>query len=229
MIGIIGPMDAETDALFKLMTEREERQFGFSRFALGRLFGTQVVLGCAGIGKVHAGTCAMAMLMHYHPEAIITIGVAGALKPGIRLCDIVVAPACIQHDIDTTPIGDPPGLISGINKVYLKTDSALTEALADAARAAGCTPIIGNILSGDQFIEKPEDKQRLVELFDGTACDMESAAIAQICYESGVPYAVYRAVSDTRDGNGREYTLNLADSAAASVKVISEFIRRWAG
>ena len=42
--------------------------------------------------------------------------------------------------------------------------------------------------------------------FDAAACDMEGGAIAQCCYEMQVPYAACRAISDTRTGDGREYS-----------------------
>ena len=71
------------------------------------------------------------------------------------------------------------------------------------------------IATGDQFITGTEKKDFLSESFDAAACDMEGGAIAQCCYEMGVPYAACRCISDTRLGDGREY-LDLCHKACES-------------
>ena len=133
MIGIIGAMDAEVNLLTEQMEEIREEKIGFARFYVGKMFGKECVVGRCGVGKVHAAMCAQSMILHYAPEVIVNIGVAGALVDELKIGDIVVAKAAVQHDMDTTPVGDPMGLISGINIVYIPTDDAVTEKLMQAA------------------------------------------------------------------------------------------------
>ena len=55
----------------------------------------------------------------------------------------------------------------------------------------------GMILSGDQFINTHDEADRLhVEHPEAMCTEMEGAAIAQICYEYEVPFAVLRVISD---------------------------------
>ena len=55
----------------------------------------------------------------------------------------------------------------------------------------------GMILSGDQFINTHDEADRLhVEHPKAMCTEMEGAAIAQICYEYEVPFAVMRVISD---------------------------------
>ena len=55
----------------------------------------------------------------------------------------------------------------------------------------------GMILSGDQFINTHDEADRLhVEHPKAMCTEMEGAAIAQICYEYEVPFAVLRVISD---------------------------------
>jgi adenosylhomocysteine nucleosidase len=54
------------------------------------------------------------------------------------------------------------------------------------------------VASGDHFVAAQEDLRQLRRDLPGLACvDMESAAVAQVCYEYGVPCAVVRTISDT--------------------------------
>ena len=55
----------------------------------------------------------------------------------------------------------------------------------------------GLICTGDQFISSLEEDLRIKALYpDALACDMESAAIAQVCHLYGVPFLCFRAISD---------------------------------
>jgi adenosylhomocysteine nucleosidase len=58
----------------------------------------------------------------------------------------------------------------------------------------------GLIVSGDQFVASATAVAALREaLPEALAVEMEGAAIAQVCYEYGVPCAVVRTISDTAD------------------------------
>ena len=126
--------------------------------------------------------------------------------------------------MDTTPIGDPPGLISGPNVVHMPVDAAARERLLRAAGALGCRVVSAAIATGDQFIERLADKQRIARDFSAAACDMEGGAIAQVAMTAGVPYAAYRAISDTLTGNGQEYARNADRAAAVSGRLLSAFL-----
>lgn len=49
------------------------------------------------------------------------------------------------------------------------------------------------------MITSAQDKAALASRFTAVAVDMESAAIARVCAEHGVPFAAIRAISDTAD------------------------------
>lgn len=72
----------------------------------GTLFGQEVVLAVCGPGKVNAALCAQSMILRHHPRWILNLGVAGAGEAGVSIGDMVVASCTVQHDMDTSPIGD---------------------------------------------------------------------------------------------------------------------------
>ena len=56
----------------------------------------------------------------------------------------------------------------------------------------------GLIASGDKFISTPEDLRAVLAVRPtALAVDMESGAIAQVCYLRSVPFLALRVVSDT--------------------------------
>ena len=229
MLGIIGAMDQEIQDLLQVMADVQERQAGYARYYQGTLHGLRLCLARCGIGKVHAALCAQGMLLA-NPEikAVLNIGVAGALRPDLKIGDIVIARSAVQHDVDTTPIGDPLGLISGPNLVHIPCDKALAALLQKAAEEAGLPTAHAAVATGDQFIVGLDKKDFLSRTFDAAACDMEGGAIAQCCFEMNVPYAAIRAISDTRDGDGREYMEKALIACGQEQKLVRHFLPLYA-
>ncbi len=227
MLGMIGAMGKEVDALRQQMVNTQEKQTGFTRFTVGELWGEKVCLAQCGIGKVHAALCALSMMMDFNVSAILNIGVAGALRPSLGIGDAVVADSAVQHDMDTSPIGDPVGMVSGPNIVHFPCDSALSDLLKRAAEEAGLHWESGAVATGDQFIVGMEKKNYLAETFGAAACDMEGGAIAQCCYEMNVPYAAVRLISDTRDGDEQEYMEKALFACACEEKLLRCFMRLY--
>jgi methylthioadenosine nucleosidase (EC 3.2.2.16) len=60
----------------------------------------------------------------------------------------------------------------------------------------------GLIVSGDRFISTRADSDALRHaLPDALAVEMEGAAVAQVCHDYGVPFALVRTISDRADDN----------------------------
>ena len=159
MIGIIGAMKIEVDALCATMTDKTEETVSGITFYCGNLYGTRAVVAQSGIGKVFAAVCAQTMLLRYGAERIINTGVGGSLCPSLHVTDVALSDACVQHDMDTSALGDPVGMISGINVVALPCDRRLREAAQLAANSLGIHTECGVIVSGDRFVSSAEEKQ----------------------------------------------------------------------
>lgn len=227
MIGIIGAMHIEVETVKSLMENKVSETVSGMEFVSGTLFGRKIVVAVCGIGKVAAAMCAQTMILKYSPECIINTGVGGSLDPELHICDVVIAESLVQHDMDTSPLGDPVGLISGINIVNIPCDGRVTAALLKAAEALdGVHTAAGVIASGDQFIASAEAKKRIVDRFGARVCEMEGAAIAQVCYINFVPFAIVRAVSDCADGSSHmAYEEFLPNAAATAARLIEGFVR----
>lgn len=108
MIGLIGAMAVEVEALEKKLEGRRETTIGMDTFVSGKLFGQDAVLAVCGPGKVNAAVCTQKMITAFSPDWVLNLGVAGAGADGVRIGDLVAATAAVQHDADTSP-GRPGG------------------------------------------------------------------------------------------------------------------------
>ena len=226
MIGIIAAMNVEMESLRSYMENTETDVISGIRFVRGTLEGKEVVTAVCGIGKVFAALCAQTMILHYSPDRIINTGVAGTLTDKLDICSIAVSSAVVQHDMDTSPIGDPLGLISGINKIELPADRIMSGQLSACAKIMGIKTETGIIASGDQFVASSERKAFIVDHFKAIACEMEGAAIGQVCYVNKVPFCVLRAISDSADGSSHmDYPTFAKMAAEQSVALLRRFLR----
>ena len=52
-----------------------------------------------GIGKVNAAVGASEMIAAFHPDLVISTGVAGGADTSLEVCEVVVSTACCYHDV----------------------------------------------------------------------------------------------------------------------------------
>ena len=194
-----------------------------------------MVCAVCGVGKVFAAICAQTMILKFHPSLIINVGVAGSLSDSLNVADMVIARQLVQHDMDVTALGVPRGQILGSDIRYIPTSDDIRDELfssimlLNAEKAFGdreVKALQGTIASGDQFISSKGKKQLIVEEFEAIACEMEGAAIAQVCYVNKLPFCVLRAISDSADAGAKmDYPAFVELAASNSAKVIKRFLK----
>ncbi len=224
MIGIIGAMDLEIKNLRTKLTDAQVEKISGVEFVSGQLCGQDVVLAVCGVGKCFAALAAEAMILRYKPSVIINIGVAGTLIDRLNIGDMAIGNFAVCHDMDTSPLGDPVGMISGINLVQIPLDAVLAAKLKEICREENINAVEGVIASGDQFICDPQKKRWIADTFFAIACEMEGQAIAQVSYVNGVPCAILRSISDGADGNAMDYEQFKSLAAEHSSGVILRFL-----
>lgn len=227
-IGIIGAMEAEVSALISALENKSSETVSGVTFHVGELFGKKVAVARCGIGKVFAALCAQTMILKYSPSLIVNTGVGGAISAGLGTGDVVIADRLCQHDMDTSAIGDPKGLVSGINMIYFEADKRAGELLLSAAGELGLSASFGTVATGDRFIASAEDKRRISSDFSASVCEMEGCAIAQIAYVNSTPFAVVRAISDSADGEATmDYPTFLPIAAENSTRLTMALVKAW--
>ncbi len=224
-IGIIGAMQMEVDNLKEAMENTTTTTVSGVNFVCGTIGDVEVVAAVCGVGKVFAAICAEAMILSFKPDMIINIGVAGTLTKDLSVLDVAVATDVLQHDMDTSAIGDPVGLVSGLNQIYFPADEKMRKLLCDCLKEKGISYVCGPIATGDIFMHDPEHKALVRDRFRAIACEMEGGSIGHVCTVNGVPFAVLRAISDG-DGGALDYQTFAEQAALRSIEVVLEFIAR---
>lgn len=172
---------------------------------LHRLPGDLIVCVC-GVGKVNAALAAQYLIDRFAPVELWNAGVSGCFQD-LPAGSVVAVTHCVQHDLDV--FGDPPGLVPVLERVELPC--AGPEQTLERLAAAGFDAVPGVAASGDWFGRDLERAGRIRDRFHALVCDMEAAAIAQVCLRNAVPFRCVRVVSDHlfHPSQYEEYQANL--------------------
>ena len=225
-IGIICALREEAEYLKNEMNVRMMKTIAGAEYVSGKLFGKDAVIVVCGVGKVYAAVAAQTIVCEYAPDFIINTGVCGSLSPDLKLRDILVASGAVQHDMDTSPLGDPVGMVSGVNLIEFPCSRQLGKLFTAACERAGANVKTGIIATGDQFIGDSAKKKYLAETFNAVGCDMESGSIAHVCYINKLPCAIIRAISDNADEDANvSFTELVKEAAERSAKIVGDVIK----
>lgn len=224
-LGIIGAMQIEIENLKPSIKNQKTSTISGVNFIEGEVNGVPVVAAVSGIGKVFAAICTEIMVLHFGVDHVINIGVAGSLVPTLKVLDVAVAESAVQHDMNTTAVGDPLGLISGINVINFEADADLRKNVTDVLSARGINYEVGVIASGDLFVDTNKQRETIRNRFDAIAADMEGASIAQTCYVNKVPFTLIRSISDA-DGSAMDYNTFAGKAAEQSIAIVLDVIAK---
>ncbi|OXT06350.1 5'-methylthioadenosine/S-adenosylhomocysteine nucleosidase [Thermoanaerobacterium thermosaccharolyticum] len=225
-IGLIGAMEEEIDILKHFISNEEVTNRADMIFYKGQLNGLDTVVVRSGIGKVNAAIAAQILISEFNVDCIINTGVAGGIKSGINVGDIVISSDAIEHDFDTTAFGDELGVIPRMKTSIFKADKCLIDiALKAANDNIDGKAYVGRIVSGDRFISSKEEARRLGQQFSAYAVEMEGAAIAHTAYLNNIPFVIIRSISDNADGNATsDFNLFVKKASIVSSNIVKEMI-----
>lgn len=219
-LGIVAALHEEiADLLAEMAPGARIERIGMRDYHVGRLHGQDCVVVLARIGKVAAAATTAALIHRFEVTEVVFTGVAGGLAHGLSVGDVVIADTLTQHDMDASPLF-PRFEVPLLGRTAFDAEPTLRDALAQAARgwiaeelavqvSAGLRDElqmtaprvhVGQIASGDRFVSSAGEVERLRDsLPQALAVEMEGAALAQVCHEYGVPFAVMRTLSDAAD------------------------------
>ena len=193
-IAILGAMPEEIEPLLKELNPKKI-EFANNKFYFAEFANHELIIAYSKIGKVNSALTATLMIEKFGAEKLIFTGVAGALKDGFKIGDLLYATKVVQHDLDITAFGHPFGFVPE-SPIFVETDENLNKIAVSVAKELGINLKNGIVASGDQFICDEERKSWIERTFDASAVEMEGASVAQVCYALNTPFFMLRAISD---------------------------------
>ena len=158
-----------------------------------------------GVGKVNAAAVTAALLKD-GCDIILNYGLSGGIS-GVRRGETVIANRFLEHDFDLTLLGYKPCEKPDQKYIY-DADGRLTAAFARAIPEIKA----GTAVCGDRFICNEADRNFLRDTFAAVSCDMETGAIAAVCYMASVPFLALRRISDDAGSDAENSYREMNDS-----------------
>lgn len=152
------------------------------------------IVACAGgVGKVNAAMAAEIMCRRQKVDLILSPGVAGCMTD-LPTGSLVIASDFVQHDMDTSGIGDPVGFVSTVKMTEFPTWKP--ERCMEILRGLGVEAVTGRVATGDWFGVGGKRAEWVRDTFHPLLLEMEGCAVAQVCVRNNVRFAALKSVSD---------------------------------
>jgi adenosylhomocysteine nucleosidase len=185
-IGIITAMPEETESFIRAIGGAEKKLVNRLAVRQGVFALHDVVIVEAGMGFHNAATAAERLVNEISPDLIVSVGFCGGVSAELQVGDIVVAIGLIivsEKECENVPVEITA---ASLNFVVRQT--------AEGRRVFG-----GLFASTPVIMLKSRLAARLPSAAPYPVVEMESAAIAIIAVENGIPFCGIRAVSDPFD------------------------------
>lgn len=163
----------------------------------------------SGIGPVNAALALYSIAQREPLSAVYLLGVGGALTPGLRIGDLVIATHVVQHDSFCSLDRGELRMRSGdlVLTQWQNSDLriACDPALAQTLRSVKVEGHVkeGVLLSGNEFVGTPERKKQIAQIDrEALLVDMEGCGIALTAHKLGLPFIVAKTVADRLHPDG---------------------------
>lgn len=202
-IGILCAGDRELDPFLPLIENDSVSERAMLKFHEGTINHIDVVALYTGVCKVNAAIAAQILIDTYRVDAIINAGTAGGMRQGLGILDTVIATEVAYHDV-------APELLTEFHpwmaSVFFKTDEKLLEFSRKAVEKSGLEKNVhwGRMVTGETFITD-QGREAINARFAPCTVDMETAAVAHVCYANDLPFLAIRCITDDAAHSGTEH------------------------
>jgi adenosylhomocysteine nucleosidase len=169
---MLAPMLSELRPIVKKLSLKRSHNAANSQFYVGQAKTVEVSAAAVGVGPVAAAKATSRLLDSVQVDQVIVCGIAGAVEPDCPIGKVLVPAVVIDGDAGIELY--PTGWIG----LSLK----------------------GTIMTTSTLVTEQASIQELIAT-GVVALEMEGAGVGRVCEERGVPWTVFRSISD-RAGDG---------------------------
>ena len=216
MVGIISAMPLEIEKIKENLRDGSTMKTNGFVFHRGLINGHPVAIGSCGIGKVNAAIGTQIFIDKFRPSYLLHTGIAGSLTHVASHCHLIIADSITYHDVRREQMQS-----CFPYQACFESDRRLLQKAVAAARQLQLPHLVGQIVTGDDFIDSREKKARILSGYNALAVEMEGAAVAHTAFVNAVPFLVVRCISDFADdttvADYKQYEQLAADRSASLV------------
>ncbi len=208
MIGIVTAMPEERRAILRKADQVRKSHQGDRRVFRCRIAAHDVTLVEAGMGMLNAGWAAT-VLAGERPDLLLSAGFGGGVLPGLKVGDVVMA----------------EGVLQWAGSGFERVETAFYGLVSNDNLAL---PLRGEFITSEAILNKQLLLAFLPQGINRPLLEMESAAVARVAAEHGIPFMGVRAVSDPWDEELGFSIDEFCDSAKRirPLKVLATILRR---
>lgn len=221
-IGILCASDTELAPFLNRIRVHSTSEGAMLKFYEGDLGQVPVVALYSGVCKVNAAIAAQLLLDRFQVDGIINGGTAGGMAEKIQVLDTVIADRMIYHDVAEDILTE---FHPWLKENCFPADEGLLAAARKYSESSPFPIHFGTMVTGEQFIT--DDKRSFIEqTFHPLSVDMETAAVAHVCYVNQVPFLSVRTITDTPEHKGIEnFERNCELASERSAEVVAGILR----
>ncbi len=201
-IGIICACDVEINPFLPIIEDCKVTQKVMLQLYEGKINNIEVVVVRCGVCKVNAAIATQVLIDSYGVDAVINSGTAGGMDTKLQIFDTVIATEVAYHDVSKDILTE---LHPFMETNCFASDDALLKAAKktmDEVETEGAI-YFGRMVTGEYFITD-EGRERINDMYEPLSVDMETAAIAHVCYVNKIPFISVRSITDTAEHSGVE-------------------------
>lgn len=222
-IGILCAGDDELAPFLPQIKEMKITEKAMLKFYEGKLGEADVVTLYSGVCKVNAAIATQILIDSFGVSAVINTGTAGAVDEKLHIFDTVVATDCCYHDVADDILTD---FHPWMKNVFFESSPYLLEKAKLAVKKAGLSHVFfGRMVTGEAFITD-EGREQIIKKFAPLSVDMETAAVAHVCYVNNIPFLSVRSITDTAAHSGIDnFDENSAKASEIAAGLTMEMIK----
>lgn len=194
----------------------------------GQINGIDIEAVYCGVCKVNAALAAQTLIDSFGVTAVINSGTAGGMDENLEIFDTVITTETAYHDVAPTILTEyHPWMTDEFFRVDARLLTAAQQVSAESKN--GSRIFFGRTVTGEAFITD-EGRCEINEKFKPLTVDMETAAIAHVCYVNDIPFIAVRTVTDTaRHSGAGNFVANCDAASVISCDAVLALIDKYKG
>lgn len=221
-VGIICAIERELEPFLKALRAGQTRSVAMLTCHEGTIEDVNVVALYCGVCKVNAAIAAQILVDRYKVDAVVVSGTAGGIDERLAIGDSVIATEVCYHDVAGDILTEyHPWMPND----FFSSDPTLLALCRENITAHNKAKIYyGRIATGEAFIDE-DGRAAIIKAVNPLCVDMETAAVAHVCYVNHTPFIAVRSISDTEAEHGESvFDENCNHAAGQSYHIVRQLL-----